>query len=382
MLGTKVVIVGTDGVATQTFVSLLIENLDRKIAVSDAESSQYADWYRAHDIENIPVFEVGPKILRGIKLIGGFSRLVCLIARYRGIRDIDVLHIQGMWPETLLLMEASGLRARHTVCSFWGSDLLRLKNAFKPIVRQWMDKADIVTVQDRVTMKSAFHTIWGNRYDDKLRGVLYDVENREIDNLVEKIDALEAKSRLGIDPQKYTIAIGYNANPNMHHIAVLEQLSKLPQNVLERIHLIFPFTYPNGNDEYRQTIKRFVESMPCSASYFEGWLEEDEVALMRLACDMFVHAQTSDAASASVIEFLKAGASLVNAQWIDYRELKDLGVSYCEFSSFDQLPGIIGQLMNDPNASTIAKRNREILRARDERSLSRDAWISIYNELK
>ena len=379
---TKILVVGSDGVATRSFVGLLVSHLDSEIILSDAKKSRYSDWYEAYGVENLPLYNTGPEVLRGVKIIGGISRLISLIARYRRFKDLDVLHIQGMWPETLLFLEVSGIRAKHIVCSFWGSDLLRMNQKFKSIVSRWLEKADIITIQDRTIMKSAFNKTWNDRFNSKLRGVLFDVENRKIDDLVFEMDTFEAKKRIGIDSSKYTIAIGYNANPSMQHISVLEQLSKLPSHLLEKIHLIFPFTYPKGNENYRWRVKRFVETMPCSVTYFEGWLEQDDVALMRLACDMFVHAQTSDAASASVIEFLKAGASLVNAQWIDYRELKDLGVSYCEFSSFDQLPGIIAQQMSGPNTQIITKRNREILLARDERSLSRDAWISIYDELK
>lgn len=379
---TRVLVSGIDSVATRCFLELLSRQKGLSLSLTDASDYKDADWYASKGVANMPLYSTGINKLRGVRIIGSLTRLFSLLGKYRNNDPIDILHIQGMWPATLILLDVSGMRAKHVICSFWGSDLLRMNGLFKPIVKRWLDKADAITIQDRTIMKTAFHGAWGDSYDCKLHGVLFDIENREIDKLSSTIDVIEAKNRLGIDSRKYTIAIGYNANPNMHHIAVLEQLSKLPLNVLEGIHLIFPFTYPKGSDEYRQTVKRCVESMPCSASYFEGWLEEDEVALMRLACDMFVHAQTSDAASASVIEFLKAGASLVNAQWIDYRELKDLGVSYCEFSSFDQLPGIIAQQMSDPNTQIITKRNREILLARDERSLSRDAWISIYDELK
>lgn len=378
---TRVLVAGSDGLATRSFLELLSKQKGLSLALTDTDDSKDADWYFSRNVKNVPLYSTGVRRFRGVRIIGGVSRLFSLFGRYRTLEPMDILHIQGMWPETLLLLDVSGLKAKHIICSFWGSDLLRMNNVFKPLVRRWLEKADAITFQNRVTMKSAFQRIWGDTYDDKLRGVLYDVENREIDNLVFKMDGSEAKRCLGVDDSKYTIAIGYNANPNMHHLEVLRQLSKLPLDTLEIIHLIFPFTYPRGNDEYRETIKQFVKDMPCTATYFEGWLREDEVALMRLACDMLVHAQTSDAASASVIEFLKAGASLVNAGWIDYRELRDLGVTYREFSSFEQLPEIIAQQMSDCEALDASMRNREILLARDERALSRDAWLSIYNEL-
>lgn len=374
----SVFITGLDGVATLSFVELLHRWTDWSVYLSDASESRYRERYQILNVKDVPMYSVCPERLRKIRGVGGLYRLVSLAGSLKGGEEFDCLHIQGMWPETLYLLDAMGVKANHVVCSYWGSDLLRAGNRFHALSKRWLSRADAITIQNRQIMIEGFHNAWGHEFDHKLVGVLYDIENRQIESLGSDIDKTAAKRSLGISPDKYVVAIGYNANPNHHHLEVISALEKLPEVTLERIHLIFPFTYPEGYDTYRQEVKNLVSKLPCTATYFEGWLDDEDVALMRLACDMFIHAQTSDAASASVIEFLKAGASLVNASWIDYCELRERGVRYREFSSYEELPNVIVDQLNDPNSQTIALHNREVLSNMNEENFSRDAWLSIY----
>ena len=134
------------------------------------------------------------------------------------------------------------------------------------------------------------------------------------------------------------------------HLKVLQEILKLPIEIRNKIHLVLRLTYGNGDDDYVSSIKQYVKNTECSSTILESFMTDKEVAEITAITDIFIHAQTTDARSASMCEHLYAKCLVVNPSWIKYSDLED-SVFYLKFNSFDELPKIISNNLVNKNNS-------------------------------
>ena len=88
------------------------------------------------------------------------------------------------------------------------------------------------------------------------------------------------------------------------------------------------------------------------------FLSNDEVAELRIITDILINAQITDAFSGSVCEYLFAGAILINAKWLCYKELKKYNFQYWEFENFGEVHLLIEQAMEQ---RMDVSKNRELV---------------------
>jgi len=74
-------------------------------------------------------------------------------------------------------------------------------------------------------------------------------------------------------------------------------------------------------------------------------LEGDDWARLTLSADIFVHAQSTDAASASMQEHLYAGAVVFNGSWLRYDDLLARGADFRTFTGYVDLAEQIEQVV-------------------------------------
>ena len=68
--------------------------------------------------------------------------------------------------------------------------------------------------------------------------------------------------------------------------------------------------------------------------------------MLRLATDIFVHAQESDAFSASIQECVYGGSILINPSWIMYKEFDNVGIDYLTYNSYEQIGEYINNIID------------------------------------
>ena len=60
---------------------------------------------------------------------------------------------------------------------------------------------------------------------------------------------------------------------------------------------------------------------------------------------MFIHIQPTDAASASLAEYLLADVQVINGKWLDYPHLEKDGMPYHICNSLEELPSIVSSFL-------------------------------------
>ena len=63
----------------------------------------------------------------------------------------------------------------------------------------------------------------------------------------------------------------------------------------------------------------------------------------------FINAQTTDSLSASVLESLYAGCTLINGKWLRYPEYEEFGIKFYEFNDFSDLLPLIESIVKGEN---------------------------------
>ena len=300
------------------------------ISSEEGEYNPFTDFYKRN---NVKIYQY--KKLKGKlgTLFSGFTNLDVIKNGY------DLFCVHYVNNKALCVFLVAKLYCKRTSLFFWGSDLFREgKSSFlKSLSYKLADHICISTKE----MLDRFHFLHGYAYDKKIIrahfGVngLVTMENTPYDKV-----ALREKYNINFD--KIIISVGYNNIPEQQHINVLNQIMKFPSQIKEKIHLVFRMTYGIGTKEYIAEVKDLINITGCSYSFFESFLSDVEIAELTRITDIFVHAQTTDARSASMIEHLYANCLVINPSWINYADMSD-SVFYLTFDNFEDLGRIISE---------------------------------------
>ena len=331
---------------TKLFIEhvLLKNNYEIYVQRELSKNGEYYEFYLNNGVKYYADYRVHKSIL-------SIPKIKSIATDYKKIHSIDNrLHFDKVFIiYTSITHIKCALRAADSTSKiyaiFLGSDLFRASEKKLKTMQKVFNtkKIRIVCVSDNLA----------NFYNLRFRGVKSTIEDvidfgdaqiPEIDKYI-KDGYLSAKKRMGIHPDKITITIGYNAKPQQQHEAVINSLSSFPHEVKERLFLILPMTY-NGSELYINKIRRVLSNSGIEYKILNTYMNSSEMALLWVATDVLIHAQTTDALSFSMLEAIYAGCNVINGSWLKYPEFEKWGIILPQFSSFVELREKIDSLVN------------------------------------
>ena len=131
----------------------------------------------------------------------------------------------------------------------------------------------------------------------------------------------ESKKRFGLS-DRYVITCGYSTAPSHRHEAIIDAVYSIKGQLPGNLTLLFPFTYGWGSQEYVQSIKDKCFSLNLDAVYVEEYLNFEDLYTLRMATDMFVHVQTTDAGASCVMQYILCRKKIVHGSWMKYADLE------------------------------------------------------------
>ena len=310
-------------------------------------------------------------------------RLILFALKHRNANKFDIIEIQSP-PHNFQARVIAGiikLMKTKTFIMFWGSDILAIPVKAVKKLEKVICEATLINRPGFQTYKT-FVNYYGYKYESlftkqSLRfGTL---ALPSIDKKWGELGKIGCKNKLGIDVGKTCIAIGYNGRERHQHIKVLEILNTLSEQVKSKIHLLFHFV-GYEKESYKDTVKRILKQSSFSYTFIENQLNFDDIAILRLATDIFIHAQVTDGLSGSIRECLYSGVTVVNPYWIRYDELKKVGVEYIEYETFDQLQEIVYQCMQG-NIKVDTSKNKKIIYENYAWGALSDDWIKAFDQM-
>ena len=348
------------------------------VTVFEMSDLKFVNEYREMGVQFVNLGEKG----RGIKKISKFLRLFFFAYRNRN-NQFDILEVQS--PPHNVQAFVIGMIARLMDCKtfimFWGSDILAISSKDAEKLEYAIKNADVINRPGEQTYK-AFTTFFGHKYEK-----LFTKKSLRFGTLalpwIERTraiyDKVECKKHFGLAADKMSIAIGYNGHRRHQHLKVIDEFSKLSISQKNKLQLIIHFV---GYDDlaYEELLKNALKNCGIEYVFIARSLDFSEIAVLRLATDIFIHAQTTDGLSGSIRECLYAGTIVVNPVWIEYGELKKIGVEYIEYQEFSELNDIIENCIQEKISINLEK-NRELIYDHYSWEALEGDWISVFNSM-
>jgi hypothetical protein len=291
----------------------------------------------------------------------------------------DLYHWHCFMPDNLPALELFPPGSR-IIVSLWGSDLYR-SSGLDDYARQLKacSRASVFTVGS-LEMRETFLAKFGRRWFDRIRIVNYGADNLD---LISQARAARQPflAGIGLDPCRIIVVIGNAGNPKNQHMAVIDQLARMDQTVLERIALILPMTY-NTDGAYKSEVESALRGLPVPARIIDQYMPALEVARMWAACDIFVHVPVSDQFSASMCEALYAGSVLITGAWLPYSRLRLSRVHHHAMERVGQLAEVLSSVVNNFTAERqAASQTAPLLYDMMAWESVMPKWAALYDEL-
>lgn len=290
--------------------------------------------------------------------------------------NFDVVHISYVIQEKMMAVRYLRKTSKKIVVTFWGSDLLRVSDKKLAKYRKALGAADVIMLSTH-EMRNRFASVFGNEFDDKIIGLKFGCEGLEH---IDPENKGEARKLFSVPEGKTVVTVGYNGLECQNHIKVAETLKKLDKAQRDRLFILLPVTY-SLTAEYKNRLTSSFDALGCGYKMIDSFLDEDEVGKLRESTDVFIHAQTTDAFSSSVQEYLYGRKLVFNPEWIRYKEMKDKGIYYKEYHDYDELRQMLSDYLEngltDEEQQKLDQNSRKIWELSSWGSVS-EQWNSLY----
>ncbi len=340
----KYLVVGNaDSIYIKSLIEKTMLTYDEKVSVLSRENKLYSDYYA----------KKGIKVIREKYSDGKIGTLLCGIKNLKAFKGkYDIISFHFITNRSLLMIPIAKLFGKKVFVSYWGSDILREKKG-SILAKAVLKLADGITVINSEMIKK-FHLLYGRRFDKKIH--MIDFGSDTIDYMKNMtVSDEELRAKYNIENDKVIISVGYNSSEEQQHLKVLDKIMLLPEEQKKHIHLLLRITYGSGSEEYKNKIKELSKKTGCTYSFFESYLSDEEISEITKITDIFIHAQTTDAQSATMCEHLYCKCLVLNPKWIRYKELENK-VFYLSFKDFDEMLEILKDNMSKKKSSGLYDR--------------------------
>ncbi len=313
---------------------------------NNRDCKEYADFYKRKGLHLIELPPLALKMYEG--KIGFFKAIYGRFLKLKAVikaGPFDIINMQFVYyadlPDAIFLKYF--MRAK-LILSYWGSDLFRVDRDELVLQGRYVRHADFITF-DNLDLEKEFKKTynWGKKIPSKaaLLGLpVLDIINKSCGDKAKD----DIRRKWGIAKDKIVIAIGYNGIPQQQHKRILNVIRRLDKQYKEKIILLLQMSY-GGSREYKRSVIKAVKRTEYEYIDIQHFLSNSEVAELRIMTDIFINAQTTDAFSGSVCEYLFADTIIINAKWLLYKEFEKYDFQYLEFESFDDIPLLIQKVV-------------------------------------
>ena len=342
------------------------------------DGGRYDDFYREngvtvyHDKHTLPIIRHIPRVRMWARIFANARALMRL-------GHFDVVHNNYLSQRDLALGQLIARKCKaHWVASFWGSDLMRSSPTALRLMKPYLDEADTISVHNQLNVNMIRET-YGEKIAQKTHLLYFgQMGYGDIDAAKAKFTRAQCRARFGIAEDRFVVCVGYSASSAQQQREVIETLSALPRERLEKMTLILQQTYGENDPDYVAQTREMAARLPCQTVSLTRFMGPEESAMLRLSADVFVLAIKTDAFSASMQEYLYAGACVIKGSWLVYPQRSDMGIPpLAEFTDFAEVPGLIALAM-DGKLKGLTHEQRALFPKLYSWDAVRDSWLELY----
>lgn len=351
----------------------VLSSIDCKIFLIENENMDEIDmeYYNLYNVEFVNLFKKN-HILKYLPKISNYLVFKKNLKELSRTAPLDYIHIHYVGNYSFMRVAYKIIRksCKKLILTFWGSDILNINKSNAKKIKKLIKNADTLVcgtkpIHDEVIKQ------FGIDNESKIKKCIFGnvILTEENDELSEKINKKE----------KTVIAIGYNGSKRQQHIKVIKTLSGLPEQYKKNIYILVQASYGNGDIEYLKQVELELKNSGFEWEIITKYLNVSETIALRKNVDIFIHAQTSDAMSASVLEYIYYDTFVLNPKWIEYDEWKEMGINYIEYENFDDIRGLVIKIIDDSNKLLLGE-NKKIIKEQFSWLACADSWRRLYDE--
>ena len=166
-------------------------------------------------------------------------------------------------------------------------------------------------------------------------------ENRNADKIL-------IKEKYHIPLNKIVVTCGHNANSAHQHREIIKALNRLPENIRRQIVCVFPMTYPDIFDSYREEVCNILQKAEFNSVVLTEFMDFCAMAEYALISDIMIHVQTTDQLSSSMLEEMYAGSVVIAGSWLPYKFLHEMGIYFLDVDTISDvtlvLEGVVSNM--------------------------------------
>ena len=269
-----------------------------------------------------------------------------LIEALNDVNDIDVVHIHYIKIGYYKAIKKYRKNIKKIILTAWGSDFLRLNEKMYNKMNKFVEMSDII-----VAGTDNLRNFVIEHFDKNLEGKIVDPQFGtpvidEIRKLKEDKNKSKCCNKLNVNNDKFVVGCGYNGSEAQQHIKIIKALDNMDKKYKKKIFIHVPAGYGLSR-EYKTKLESLLKRTDFEYKIDEMFYEPSAMAKVRMATDIFIHGQITDASSSSVFEYVYADTVLVNGKWLHYSEIDKYKLAIIEYDSFDELPLIVSNIIDN-----------------------------------
>lgn len=295
---------------------------------------------------------------------------IWLIAKI--VKDFNVINIHvARWYYSFILWT---LKKKKVVVSFYGSDFYRISKLSKKLLYSLLKIAKTITFTNEKT-KNSFLDYYKN-FKDKVKVCRFGLKTLDFIDKNRDKDKREIKIYLGYSTDKLIVTCGYNSTKAQQHEKIIENIKKLPSEILKNIQFVFPMTY--GDNTNKTKIKNILANTNLDYIILEDFLMGDDNAYIKLASDIMINILRTDSFSGSMQEFLYAKNIVITGSWLPYDIFDSEGIVYQKIDSANMLADKLKSILNDfQSYKSNLDKNIDIISKLSSWKQNIDCWMEI-----
>ncbi|MBQ5994435.1 MAG: hypothetical protein IJL63_01095 [Clostridia bacterium] len=260
---------------------------------------------------------------------------------------VDVCHIHYLHMQSILLYKLFKRNFKRLVLTYWGTDVLIPSEKEIQKQKQILPYADKITVTVK-NSKIVFCERFGHGYDDKLEVVHFPSGAvPKIKEISEKKTRQQCREEIGVPDGKLLLVCGYNADPAQRQDICLNEISLLPEELKDRLHVVIPVQYNRFDNDYIERVKQAAAECGTSYEVLEEYVPFERNAVMCLATDIYLNLRISDAFSNAMKEQVTAGSLMIQGDWLNYIEVDEMNAPVVKISDLSELHTALEKVMKN-----------------------------------
>ena len=209
--------------------------------------------------------------------------------------------------------------------TLWGSDLMRATD--EALEKKKWGFAHCRHIKCSENLHEVLVEKYATIFDSKVRYVYWGISDFEVIDALPGTAIKAFRDKLLSPGEDFLVTCGYNGSEGQNLTAIAAAIGSLPGDLKKRSSFLFPMTY-GATPEYLSRVRQALDAAGVHYTILDKYLPAEEIAAVRLASDVVVNIQKTDAFSGSLQGHLYCNNVLIIGEWLNYVPLDNAHVYY------------------------------------------------------